>query len=187
MLTALAERRGDEPFRLFAYGALMWKGIKGAQVRPAMLPGFTRSYVLLDIRDRGTPDAPGLTLGLVPGGGCEGLLHELPTEPNAERAALEPAWTQEMTPGFYHAVWVNVVLLPEGATRRALTFVADERHPLWAGKIGNVAFVLATAHGQGGTALEYLRRTNEALRDAGLRDDTLLRLEVEAAALAGGN
>lgn len=180
---ALAGRRAGERLRLFAYGALMWEPekIPGATARPAMLTGFARAYVLLDVRDRGTPEAPGLTLGLVPRpeARCDGLLYDLPEGPEAEHAALEPAWRQEMTPGFYRADWVEAAPLPEGGACRALTFVADEGHPLWAGGIGEegVAAVLATARGEGGTALDYLRRANAALRAAGLRDETLLRLE----------
>jgi cation transport protein ChaC len=183
---ALAARMAGEPLRLFSYGALMWERAKvpGAAARPAALPGFARAWCLRDIHNRGTPEAPGLTLGLVPrpDARCEGVLFTL--APGNEEAALWSAWQQEMMPGFYRPEWVPVQPLPEGATVRAIVFVADEAHPLWAGEPPEEeqAAILARSAGAGGPGADYLRRAEAALRAEGMSDPLLTRLSRRVAA-----
>jgi cation transport protein ChaC len=187
MAGALAARRPGEPLRLFSYGALMWERAKvpGAEARPAALPGFDRAWCLRDMHNRGTPEAPGLTLGVLPrpDARCEGLLFTLAA--GNEEAALWSAWQQEMAPGFYRAEWVPVQPLPEGRMVRAIVFVADKAHPLWAGGLpeGEQAAILAHAAGAGGPAADYLRRAEAALRAEGMSDPLLARLSGRVAAL----
>jgi cation transport protein ChaC len=184
----LAGRAAGEPVRLFAYGALMWErsAVPGAmQVDPARLDGFARRGCLRDVHNRGTPDAPGLTLGLeaAPGTCCEGLLFTLPAEPEAERAALWSAWRHEMTPGFHRHAWL-VAAPPGAAPARALTFVAEERHALYAGGLPEAeqADILARAVGPQGPDAEYLRLVVGTLASHGLDDAAMTRL---ARAVAG--
>jgi cation transport protein ChaC len=177
MQGALSARPRGEPFRLFAYGGLMWQRqlLPGAEARPARLRGFARAWCLADTHMRGTPEAPGLTLGLVPkpGGVCEGVLFTLP-EAGLEQA-LWPGWQQEMRPGWYGTAWVHAVPVPEGAPLAALTFLADAAHPLWVGEAPEAerARVLARASGPSGPAAEYVRKTGDALRVEGLSDPAM--------------
>lgn len=186
---ALAGRREGEALHLFAYGGLMWTPdtVPGAGVQPARIRGFARAWCLHDIHMRGTPEAPGLTLGLVPrpGGACDGVLFTLPERDGEE--ALWPAWKQEMSPGFYGAAWVEAVPLPQGAPLRALTFVADPAHGLWAGDLpeSRQAEVLSRAAGPSGPGAEYLRRARDLLRAEGRPDPMLERLADAVAARLG--
>ena len=54
----------------------------------------------------------------------------------------------------------------------AVTFLVDPAHPLYAGAVpeDEVAQILFTTSGPGGTVADYLHRTAEAMRRLGLRD-----------------
>lgn len=185
---ALCARGTGEPPRIFAFGSLMWEPqvMPGAVAAPARLGGFARRWSLRDIHNRGVPEAPGLTLGLEPAPGecCEGLLFSLPDD-----AGIWPVWRQEMLPGFYRGEWVTVVPLPQGRPVRALTFIADAAHPLYAGPLPEPAQarILAEAVGPQGPDAEYLLSTQETLRQAGLEDRQVDRLAgMVGRLLAGG-
>ena len=168
---------------VFAYGALMWDdSFEADAARPATLAGFERSYCIWDEANRGTPDRRSLTLGLTPGlGGCPGRAMHL-AEGSLEEQFWK-VWQHEMSGGYYDARWVPVET-KEGPLE-ALTFVADPLHPLFAGPMPeqDVADVLATTSGSGGTSREYLDRTAAALTAAGVPDPALDRLVLAVAAL----
>ena len=190
MRAALAAR---PPGRLwvFAYGALIWQ--RGSaphdEALVGRLRGFARRYCLRDEHDRGTPEAPSLTLGVEPAPSetCPGVLFRLPR--TGEEEALWKIWQHEMPSGFYLAQWVDVAGPDGGAERRrALTFAADPGHPLYAGRLpeDEVADTLARGVGPQGTAAAYLLNTAEALRRAGAPDPMLERLvQAVGARLAG--
>jgi cation transport protein ChaC len=188
MRAALAAR---PPGRLwvFAYGALMWQrgSVPHDRASGGRLAGFARRYCLRDEHDRGTPDAPSLTLGVeaAPGEACGGVLFRVPEA--EEEEALWEVWRREMAPGFYLARWVDVGgPAEEGAAgrRRALAFVADPGHPLHVGQPpeAEVADALARGAGPQGTAAAYLLDTAEALRREGMPDPLLERLAAAVAA-----
>jgi cation transport protein ChaC len=174
---------------VFAYDALMWKHDEARPdiVAPARLPGLARRYTLRDIHDRGTPDAPGLTLSLekAPALACPGLLLHLPG-PEVE-SRLWPVWRQAMGPGSHKPQWREATLhggrAPGGPPVRALCFTTRHGHPLEVGEkpVGSVADILARASGPNGAAAAYLLDAAETLRRHGLRDAMLESLEAEVA------
>ena len=179
----LAARPDEDGVWVFAYGALMWDdSFKADAAHSGTVAGLERSYCIWDERNRGTPARRSLTLGLTPGpAGCTGRAMHL-----AESGLAEQFWTvwhHEMPGGYYDARWVTVET--EDGILEALTFVADPLHPLFAGPVlvQDVADVLATTSGPGGTAREYLDRTAAALTAAGVPDPALDRLVLAVAAL----
>ncbi len=173
---------------VFAYGSLMWDrgAVPHDQALGGRLRGFARRYCLRDEHDRGTPEAPSLTLGIepAPGDACGGVLFRLPDA--GEEDALWKVWRHEMPSAFYLAQWVDVAA--GEAERRALAFVADSAHDLYAGRVpeARVADVLARGVGPQGTAAAYLLDTAEALRREGMPDASLEGLlEAVAERLAG--
>ncbi|MBP0443734.1 gamma-glutamylcyclotransferase [Roseomonas sp. SSH11] len=179
---------------VFAYGALMWSHAEAAPdiVTPARLPGFARHYALQDVHDRGTPAAPGLTLGLgeAPALSCSGLLLHLPG-PDVE-ARLWPVWKQEMGPGFYRPSWQDVVMQPRresaGTTIRALCFITRPDCPAYRGElpVRDIAECLAASSGSNGSAAAYLLDAAETLRQNGMRDPMLESMEAEVARRLAG-
>ncbi len=180
---------------LFTYGALMGKPETASadMATGGRVAGYARSFCLYDVRERGTFEAPGLTLGLEPawaasgGPGCSGALMHLPGPDPRER--LWPAWKQEMGAGFYVPVWVDATLEPSGAPVRALTFVVNRDSRLYAGRlpVGAVAERVAGARGEGGTAADYLLDVTEALERHGLRDPGLDMVTAEAGRRLSGH
>ena len=180
----LADRLGDGVW-VFAYGALIWERPYASDgERIGTLHGMARQYCLRDDRNRGTPEHPSLTLGLVPDrGACSGLVVHL-AEPDLTQN-FWAVWEHEMAGGFYNARWVQV--LTAAGPLDAITFVADPLHPLFAGLLDDdaVADILATAAGPGGPAADYLRQTSDAMRHRGAPDPYLERLASLVAARLG--
>src|SRR5579871_1904051 len=66
----VAKGRG---FWVFGYGSLMWRpGFDYLEARPALLRGYHRAFCVESTHYRGTPECPGLVLGLDRGGACRG-------------------------------------------------------------------------------------------------------------------
>src|SRR6267378_1687913 len=80
---------------IFAYGSLMWNpGFAHDAVEPALLRGWHRSFCVYSHRYRGTPERPGLVLGLNRGGACRGMALRIPAA--AAEAAISYLWEREM-------------------------------------------------------------------------------------------
>ena len=157
---------------IFAYGSLIWDpGFPYEEARPALLKGYHRAFCLYSLRYRGTPEKPGLVLGLDRGGACRGIAYRV-------AAARVPAvmaylWEREMTLRSYHCRDVDIAVA--GRTVRARTFVVDRRHPNYAGKLSTdrTAEIIACASGQRGACLSYLENTVRHLDQLGLPDRRL--------------
>src|SRR3974390_469975 len=61
---------------IFGYGSLIWKpGFDYLEARPAKLIGEHRALCIYSFVHRGTPEKPGLVLGLDRGGACQGMAY----------------------------------------------------------------------------------------------------------------
>ena len=174
---------GADDLWIFGYGSLMWRpDFAFAERRKARLPGYHRALCIASNHWRGTPDRPGLVLGLDRGGSCVGLAFRVAAPLAAETlAALR---VRELVTGVYREIR-PVVLLDNGRRQTAVTYVADRGHVQYAGKLGREAMLARIRHsvGVGGTNVDYVRNTFDHLRTLGVLDPHLAFL-VEA--LAGG-
>ena len=172
--------RGD--LWIFGYGSLMWNpDIPYVKWAPALIYGYHRALCIYSNRWRGTPENPGLVLGLERGGACRGIAFLVKA---AEvTLALEELWAREMRRAVYRPRVVRA-WLPNRETL-VLTFIADPQHAGYAGKLSvkQTARMIATCRGDRGPNLEYLARTVAHLAELGVRDHHLLRVLATARAL----
>jgi len=183
--TAMLDEDGD--LYVFGYGSLIWKpGFSFLSAHPARLHGFHRRFCILSHRYRGTPEVPGLVLGLDRGGSCRGIVFRVAgSEAAAVLAYLEE---REMSGGVYQRRLLPVRLLdgpgsrsdgiqPAG-TRRAVTFVADPGSGAYCGALAPDAAAAAIGRGHGvmGPNRDYLLNTVAHLRALGVRDEGLDRI-----------
>jgi cation transport protein ChaC len=161
---------------LFGYGSLIWNPVLSyAERRPATVHGYHRSFCLWSRINRGTPDCPGLVLGLERGGRCTGVAYRLPQR--EVELDLRLLWRREMLLGSYEPRWVQASG-PDGKFR-ALAFVVDVKRSGYAGKLPDADVIerLAAGCGKLGTGLDYLRQTLAGLAKSGIRDPYLVRLD----------
>ena len=163
---------------IFGYGSLMWRpGFAFRDRRPALLTGYHRAFCRLSFRHRGTPEAPGMVVGLMPGGSCRGIAY-LP-EPGGEAEAL--AYLDEREGPGYRRLSLAVemaVKVENGAaptSQPAWVYVPEPSHPSHAPSLPRRRMVelIATGVGQSGTAHTYLRDLIAHLAGMGVRDPDL--------------
>ncbi|NNG02552.1 MAG: gamma-glutamylcyclotransferase [Inquilinus sp.] len=157
---------------VFAYGSLIWNpAFHFAERRPARLFGYHRRFCLRTHLGRGTPDRPGLMLGLEAGGSCTGFAYRI------DAAAVEQEswvlWKREMILGSYIPRWV--VVDGAGPDRRAVTFVINKAHAMYAGRLPRAEIVrtLATAQGMLGRGCDYVFHLVAELSSSGIHDHGL--------------
>jgi cation transport protein ChaC len=157
---------------VFAYGSLIWDpGFPFEEARPALLRGYHRAFCLYSTRYRGTPERPGLVLGLDRGGACRGIAYRVAAA--RVETVMAYLWDREMLNRSYHCR--EVVIEVAGEARAARTFVIDRAHRSYAGKlaIARVAEIICHAHGQRGACLAYLENTVRHLDQLGIPDRRL--------------
>ena len=158
---------------IFAYGSLMWRPDFEAVARHrARLSGYHRSLCILSHYYRGTPDQPGLVLGLDRGGSCVGIAFRIAAE--AAEATREAVRARELISGVYREATVDI-LLDDGTRVRAVTYVADRNHVQYAGKLGREAMLarVRRSRGTAGPNVDYVRNTYHHLLGIGLADANL--------------
>jgi glutathione-specific gamma-glutamylcyclotransferase len=169
---------------IFGYGSLMWDpGFAFVEAQPALLRGYHRSFCVYSRRYRGTPERPGLVLGLDRGGACKGVSYRVAAADVP--AALHYLWEREMANNTYK--WLPLAVeLPVG-TVEARAFVVDRRQAGYAGRLGldETARLILQGVGGRGSCRQYLEKTVAELRKLGLIDGPLHRLEAKVQELAG--
>lgn len=175
LLDVLAEVPPGEDVWLFGYGSLMWNpAFHFVERRPGLLKGFHRRFCLWTPLGRGTPERPGLTLALEPGGSCHGIAYRIAAE--LRETELGIVWNREMLGRAYRPRWVR--LASDAGEVRAVTFTINRGHERYAGRLSDhaVADCLSQARGMIGTCREYLEHTVANLDAMGVADGTMHRL-----------
>ncbi len=161
------EEPGDVWF--FVYGSLMWDApFPVAETRPALLRGRHRAFCLRSVIYRGTPERPGLSLGLDFGGACRGrALRIAASERDHVARYLE---SRELREDIYFCRRVPVTT-PEGRIA-AYAFVINRADPIYAGKqsLEEMAVCIAAASGERGANRDYVADTVRHLDELGVAD-----------------
>ncbi len=190
---------------IFGYGSLIWRpGFSYRHRQPSLLQGWHRAFCRYSFHHRGTPDRPGLVVGLRRGKSCVGMAYAIGEQDVPE--TLE--YLDQREGAGYLRTEVTLRLLeqntaagsagntaagsagntaaggaanatqngPENVSVPAWTYIPNPDHPSYFGEEdpANLTRLVATGRGQSGTALDYLRELI----------DHLQRLEVEEPELA---
>src|ERR1700740_2546747 len=143
---------------VFGYGALMWRpGFAFIEQVPARLIGEHRALCVYSFDHRGTPEKPGLVLGLDRGGTCRGIAFRVAAGLRERTIAYLRA--REQTTNVYREVMRSVWLDNEPRQRvSALTYVADRGHVQYAGRLplGDQLRILQQGHGRSGHNRDYV-------------------------------
>jgi glutathione-specific gamma-glutamylcyclotransferase len=158
---------------VFGYGSLMWRpGFTYAFRCQAMVRGWRRSLCIYSHVYRGTPERPGLVLGLDRGGACRGVAFQV------EAALREPTiryLREREQPTAVYLERTVPIELESGERVTALTFVADRLHPQYAGRLARDAMLERVRAGKGasGDNAAYVTETHDHLLAIGVRDGDL--------------
>src|SRR5438552_2735713 len=163
---------------VFGYGSLMWRpGFEFIEKVPARLIGEHRALCVYSFVHRGTPEKPGLVLGLDRGGACRGVAFRVAEKDRA--ATITYLREREQVTSVYREVTRSVWLENEARQRvSALAYVVDRGHVQYAGRLSlaeQLRHVLQ-GHGQSGANREYVLATVKAIEAEGFRDSQLHRL-----------
>lgn len=172
--TMAGHRKGD-PVWVFGYGSLIWSPLlEFAERRAARIHGYHRGFYLWSMVNRGSPEVPGLVLGLDAGGSCQGVAYRLHDEKQMIELGL--LWRREMVMGNYMPRWVKADM--GGRVVRAIAFVVDRRKPGYTGRLDDrqIVSIALRARGHYGACADYLINTAASLEVAGIADARLSRL-----------
>ena len=163
---------------VFGYGSLMWRpGFDFIEQVPARLIGEHRALCVYSFDHRGTPEKPGLVLGLDRGGACRGIAFRVATR--LRSATIDYLRGREQTTHVYREVMRSVWLDNEARQRvSALAYVVDRGHVQYAGRLSlaeQLRFVLQ-GHGRSGNNRDYVLSTVKSIEAQGFRDEQLHRL-----------
>ncbi len=153
----------------------MWNpGFPHLEVRRGRLYGYHRRFCIYSHVYRGTPERPGLVLGLDLGGSCEGLAFRVPAGEASE--VMDYLYERELVTEVYIPRWLRVVT-PDGEVRAA-SFVVDRAHHQYTGELELEATAELIRQGAGvsGPGIEYLRNTVHHMEALGLSTGKLKRV-----------
>ena len=182
---ALARLPAGEDLWVFGYGSLMWNpAMHTAERRAGLIHGWHRTFCLWVPGGRGSPENPGLMLGLDRGGSCRGIVWRIAADGIASETVI--LWRREMIGDGYRPRWAKVATEQGDVT--AITFVANTDHPRYARDLSTEKLVrtLATAEGRLGRSRDYLHNTVLHLDELGIADGPMHRLLTQVDAYDGG-
>ncbi|WP_158815961.1 gamma-glutamylcyclotransferase [Methylocapsa sp. S129] len=158
---------------VFGYGSLMWRpGFEYLERQVALVHGWRRSLCVYSHVYRGTPERPGLVLGLDRGGACHGVAFRVAA--SLREPTIEYLRERELVTAVY--IERNILAhLADGTKTKAITYVADRNHPQYAGRLERELLLSLVMQGAGrsGPNADYVLNTEAHLRENGVRDPVL--------------
>jgi glutathione-specific gamma-glutamylcyclotransferase len=165
----------DKDLWIFAYGSLMWRpGFSYLERVPARLVGLHRALCVFSFVHRGTPERPGLVLGLDRGGMCRGIAYRVGAAARAE--TLRYLRGREQVTTVYLETMRQIELEDHMRRRvRAVCYVVDRSHVQYAGRltVAESLHHVRQGHGRSGANSDYVVETVRALEALGYRESDL--------------
>jgi cation transport protein ChaC len=152
---------------------LIWRpGFDFVERQPALLKGAHRALCVYSHAHRGTPDQPGLVLGLDHGGACRGVAFRVEEHRKTETIAYLREREQI---NMVYKECARPVQLGDGRLVIALCYVVDRSHGQYAARLSreDVLRFVRQGIGKSGPNHEYVRNTAQALKDLGIHDTLL--------------
>jgi cation transport protein ChaC len=167
--------RGAADLWVFGYGSLMWRpGFAFLERVPARLIGLHRALCVFSFVHRGTPERPGLVLGLDRGGMCRGIAYRVAATARADTIAY--LRSREQVTSVYIET-MRQIELEEPAKRRtrSLCYTVDRSHVQYAGRLSLAESLhyVRQGHGRSGADRDYVFETVRALEALGYRESEL--------------
>jgi cation transport protein ChaC len=160
---------------VFGYGSLMWRpGFDFVERVEARLVGAHRALCVYSFVHRGTPERPGLVLGLDRGGACRGVAFRVAAGNRAGTVAYLRA--REQVTMVYREFVRSIRLRSEPErTVSALCYMVDRSHAQYAGRLtlDQQLHHVRHGHGKSGHNRDYVVATVDALEQLGYRESEL--------------
>lgn len=159
---------------VFGYGSLIYKvDFPYLQREAASISGWARRFWQGSHDHRGTPEAPGRVVTLVPAADaiCKGVAYRV------EHSVFEHLDYREKNGYQRHAVAISLSASAQPVV--GTLYVARPDNPAFLGEapLPEVARHILDSHGPSGSNVDYVLRLAEALRELGDEDPHVLALE----------
>ena len=168
-------KRDGEDLWVFGYGSLMWRpGFDFVERVPARLIGLHRALCVYSLVHRGTPEQPGLVLGLDRGGMCRGIAFRVAAAAREDTIAYLRGREQVTT--VYLETMRRIELEDKGRRQvRALCFIVDRSHVQYAGRLTLAESLhhVRQGHGRSGPNRDYVLDAVQSLEALGYRETEL--------------
>jgi glutathione-specific gamma-glutamylcyclotransferase len=171
---------GHHSVWLFGYGSLIFKAdFPFIERRPASIANWSRRFWQGSHDHRGTMDAPGRVLTLVPdeGASCAGMAYLITPQVFAHLDHREK--------NGYLRLATDIVF-DDGQAIEGLVYIATADNAAYLGAASELAIArqIATAHGPSGPNRDYLLDLAHALRELGKEDAHVFAIERQLLAIA---
>ncbi|MGB1141322.1 MAG: gamma-glutamylcyclotransferase [Halioglobus sp.] len=172
--TPRRERNLSEPTWVFGYGSLIYKvDFPFLEREIASIRGWQRRFWQGSHDHRGTPEAPGRVVTLVPAAGriCKGVAYLV------DHSVFEHLDHREKNG--YARCDTTITLKKTGDKVKGIVYVADRDNPAFLGPApaSELAAHIARSHGPSGSNRDYLLQLAEALRELEDEDPHVRELE----------
>ncbi len=163
-----------EPTWVFGYGSLIYKvDFPYLERRIASITGWQRRFWQGSHDHRGTPDAPGRVVTLIPASAelCRGVAYKV------EHSVFEHLDFREKNG--YQRIPIPITLEAPHESAAGVVYVADRDNVAYLGPVPmpQLANHIAASHGPSGSNRDYVLQLAEALRELGDNDPHVLALE----------
>jgi len=167
----------DGELWVFGYGSLIWNpSLNFGEQRRCSIKGYQKKFCFWTTLSRGSEERPGLMVGLVEGGQCNGVAYKIERENTASE--LDILFRREMSSYVYKPTWIEACCVESNKRFNTLTFVVDTTNYRYVDDLTQEETVraIATAEGPLGRDCDYLFQLSENLQALGFDEPVLDQL-----------